>query len=542
MFADNNRIGNEYGVDNRFRLFFQKAKLLKVDLALIPEYSCPWNVIKEIAGNHELWPTAESLWAIGCESTTLDGLTSFVEKFSGAHVIINFDESVLDKPGRFLDPLIYLFITKNNDVEKLAILIQFKTQHMGVWGGTLERNNLIEGKKIYVLRNSKTSVRLLTLICSEAMVFQQALTDKVLERLEWFDKPFLVLNLQCNPKPIFTDFINFRNFILSHDKKELITLNWGNQSKFKQKALIENNSSRSGFFIKSTEIESSPQRLKYNHKKGLYYFSKGKNKHFYIFNSGVDMYFVSNMPVHITEALEVLQRRDGPTVLNIFNFDATGETISEITIGVSDQHIAYLQNVDCSSAFLTNEKNCILEKEILVSLATGNIHMGDLSWNIITRLYALQTGDTEENNRITFLEDSDPRNVVVRSKYIESIDDLENRILNDPANIPESIRDLKGNQLKIGFYPDATLDGYKYNVTDEQGNSKNATICFLGSVQEPVVEKVYESLKSLFDKSSNNGRRVVVYYRRGQMFHSKFDELAGRMSLDERYDPDSFNK
>ena len=47
LFADETRISNYSSVDIQFEEFFAKAKIENTDLALTPEYSCPWKVIKK---------------------------------------------------------------------------------------------------------------------------------------------------------------------------------------------------------------------------------------------------------------------------------------------------------------------------------------------------------------------------------------------------------------------------------------------------------------------------------------------------------------
>src|SRR3954471_4286143 len=142
--ADHNKIGNASSVEEEFNIFFTKAKEKNVDLALTPEYSCPWVVISSIISTPSKWPNEGKLWAIGCESITIESIKGIKKDFNQNNSIVYYDESVHTGTQRYLDPLVYLFQAQNNGTSKLVVIIQFKTHHMGVWsGGDVERNNLI---------------------------------------------------------------------------------------------------------------------------------------------------------------------------------------------------------------------------------------------------------------------------------------------------------------------------------------------------------------------------------------------------------------
>ena len=138
----------------------------------------------------------------------------------------------------------------------------------------MERNNLIVGSRIYILRNSPDSIRFMTLICSEAMNFEDNLQPQVRQTLMWADLPYLVFNPQLNPAPADSRFTDFRKFIFQSDNKEIISLNWNNRSTIGHGKMITHGSSRSGIYIKSDEINTTDYgRVKKNHALGLYYFN-----------------------------------------------------------------------------------------------------------------------------------------------------------------------------------------------------------------------------------------------------------------------------
>ena len=53
--------------------------------------------------------------------------------------------------------LFYLFRGRHQGQDKLIVLVQFKTKHMGTRLTAMERDHLIEGKIIYILKNQGES-------------------------------------------------------------------------------------------------------------------------------------------------------------------------------------------------------------------------------------------------------------------------------------------------------------------------------------------------------------------------------------------------
>ena len=303
--ANNTRIGNLNNVDSELRLFFEKSRLTSSDLVLTPEYSCPLSIIEDIISHPANWPSAGKLWVVGCESMTKQQLTALQATYNKANVFVHFETAVLNNNLNYVDPLIYLFKGTHNGQEKLIVLLQFKTMHMGIWGGGIvERNNLIQGNEIYILRDSHDSISFFSLICSEAMNFPNYWQQNQQAIQGWLDSPFLIFNPQLNPNPTHQNFTSFRKFILGFTKKEIISLNWNNRTKIGADDFMDYNTSRSGFYIQSDEIDLSPARIKNNHKHGMYYFFFGVRKHAFLLNSTPTIFHVAIPPVDIVNALK----------------------------------------------------------------------------------------------------------------------------------------------------------------------------------------------------------------------------------------------
>ena len=515
----------------KFDAFFTLADAKNADLILTPEYSCPWSCIENIINERDKWPKANKLWAIGSHSINKDQIEAFeLANLNGKKdVAYHYDKTLLTHTQTFFDPLIYLFRGNIGLEEKLIVLIQFKTHHMGIWaGGDVERNNIILGHQIYVLRNSLQSINLFSLICSEAMNFQDNFTEAARTKLNWIDAPFLILNPQVNPDPLHELFIAFRNFVFRFGKKEIIHLNWNNKSKIGRSNLLRGNASRSGIYLKSTEIEQKNlHRIKENHRKGQYYFFYSVDRHAFILNSSPNAFLIAIPSVDITGVLAPQIRRDGPEVLETFIFNNEGDL--SVINDVDDKHIEFIIALGCNNPFLLNPDNCVIEKERLACLSAGEmLDKQTRVWFETENLRSIRMKNSiEVNCRLTFAEDTQAESKSQRGIYIAAVTALDGEVLPNPALYPPSISDLKSMQLKVGYYRNAGSDGFKYNLIDNAGNHVNTTVSYLGTADEIKVNFTFDLLQALFDKENMNRRRVVIFYKQGTAILSKFDPGAG---------------
>jgi hypothetical protein len=544
LHADNIRIGNQNNVDTELGLFFEKSRSTACDLALTPEYSCTLSVLEDIISHPAKWPAVEKLWVIGCESMTKHQLTTLQATYNTGNIFVHYDNSVLNSNLNYLDPLIYLFRATHNGQQKLIVLLQFKTQHMGVWSGTVERDNLIQGKEIYILRNSTDSVYFFSLICSEAMNFQNELNQAKQGAIEWIDRPYLIYHPQLNPDPAHTNFSAFRKFVFRFSKKEIISLNWNNRTTYNNHPFLTFNTSRSGFYIQSDEINLAEQRIKHNHKHGLYYFYFGLKRHAFLFNSSPTIFHIAIPSVDIVNAMPQQIRREGPELIETCDFNAARNAIETLPNGITDQHVNYLTGVGCTCNFLITHQNCILEKEKLVCLTAGKIdkELGT-AWSQIPNIFSIKINeDSEVNRRITFTEDTYPDSLTQRSNYIDTVAELINVVLSDKDVYPESIADLKADDLVIGYNADSRADNYKFNILTTAGEKRIATVSFMGTMPDGEIQKTFDFLQALFDKDNNHKRRVVVFYKRGNNILSRSDPNAGNIAVTSDFEGPTFLK
>lgn len=550
LVGDNTRIGNNPANAainlTRFRRFFELAKEQQADLALTPEYSCPKANIVELIQHPERRPAEGVLWVIGGESIGKKELVDFTREFTSEGVKIYFENGLINEANHFFDPVYYLFVTGSGEQAILQIVIQFKTKHMSTRGpGVVERNNLIEGRTIYVLRNSATSIWLMTLICSEAMNFERYIDQNARELLRWDFHPYLILNPMINPDPTHNTFINFRRFIFKSAHKELIELNWNRSSMIGCTPLLKHGNSRSGIFIASTDIDqNNSTRIGQNHRKGLYYYFIYPGLYAFLFNSNPHIFYFETPPVSITQAEGPQQTREGPQIIFVYKFDEAGN--AEELPNVSDNHVQFLGDVGCGDAYFNAAAGCVLSKERLVCLTAGKIPgsaTGD--WHQLDKLFSIKLDQsTETNLRFTVFSDTDDPSLLQRNAFVGAINKLNDIILPNTNEYPASIAHLKSRNIRLGYPADVQgrPELYKYNVITEAGESANATICYLETPLPGLVERVFENVRKLFGIDNNNKKGVVIFYSNGQVILNKSDETAGKIFNTNEYGDSSIFK
>jgi hypothetical protein len=553
LFASKNRIGNldQALAGNQVQSFFNLLKEKNVDLGVTPEYVVPWDTLRELLTQPDNFPKPNKLWALGMESIDKEKLQEFDEFCTELGVYFHYDKSVLEENQNFLNTLIYLFQAEIDGDKKLVVLAQFKTRHMGVWVSDLERNNMIGGKEIYILKNNNSSVRLFSVICSEAMNFPGELSQEVRDTISWGDAPYMILNPQVNSGPIHKNFLDFRNTVLEMDRKQVVELNWTNNSKIMGQPLIKEGASRSGIFMRAADFDfKGIPRINKNHAQGMYYFYSGKDRHAFLLDSKAHAFLIENTSVHILDGTPAQQRHNGPEVMGTFRLEK--DFSWNVIERVSDGHIDFLNELECKNEFLLDPKNCVMEKERLVCLSSGEIpDKSDLHWADVEKLSSLRFADTTEiNNRITVAQDTSAESLNKRSYYAKAITKLEGSILKVKDLYPRSLDGLKSKNIRVGYAQLKNDDHkkiieehyYRYNITTVEGEMVSATICFLPLGGRKAASLVYEKLRKLFTKDSMANCRVVVYFETPDGYDCISDINSGSIVSDSSASEASFNK
>ena len=170
VIASANRVGPRDSalMGKQIHGLLRKANELSVDLAICPEYCCPWPALIGALTNG-LVPLPGKLWVIGCESATAEQFNAHVAALNPYAVVI-FEQAALVAQGNFVNPVCFVFnATDVHGTQKLIVLVQFKTYQMGD-PQHFEFHNLKVGSRFYKFSNQhEHCYSLLTLLCSDSL-------------------------------------------------------------------------------------------------------------------------------------------------------------------------------------------------------------------------------------------------------------------------------------------------------------------------------------------------------------------------------------
>jgi hypothetical protein len=534
LIGNSDRIGNATANHAPFKAFFHKAKELNAELAMTPEYSCPFDVLMEIFLNVEKWPNRGKLWAICTESLTIDELLHLRQQLNADIYKLIFDETRLEENNRFVDPLFYIFLSPGNP-DVLNVVIQFKSHPMSVQGPTIiERNHLIQGRVIYILSNPGVSTKLISVICSEAMNFSTMLTPDIQQDIVWHDHPFIILNPMVNPEPAHPSFAMFRQFVLTSDKKQIIELNWNNRSMNGPRSLITDGASRSGIFLDSNEVnQKDTARIRHNHERGLYYFYRGAYRYAFILNSVPHLFHIA-LPSISSVYVELVQKRsEGPEMIESYAFNGGQfDTIPQVDDGLLD----FLNGKHCRVPFAVDPNGCVINKERLVCISAGLVELKNVEdWYLPDKLRSFRLDFAEICRRFTVHPDNNSDSQLQKKSYLRALKVLNDVILVNYEYYPGCIETLKGKNIRLGYTnvqvagkSQAEVDKYKYNLTTPAGDRITAMAAFLDYPDNRVLNETFNALQAMFEPDNNNRGRVVVYYTRESdvKIEMKFDTSA----------------
>ncbi|MFX0203995.1 MAG: hypothetical protein ACFFCW_48475, partial [Candidatus Hodarchaeota archaeon] len=251
----------------KFNRFIGLASERDVELAISPEYSCPWASIRNVIEN-KIFPSLGKIWILGCESIIPSELKELIDENTKDELNFIYDADIVDsEEQKFVDPLCYIFRTTriDNNHEITVISIQFKTYPMG--GIPFEQDGLLRGNYGYRFKNNGASINLITIICSDAL----DISEQDLNNLD-LDQSFLVLHLQLNNSVRVDNFERYKLFLLNNEpensNKDILTLNWARNSFLANNPTVYGGSA---FYMKSKNVNEEDDRINNNDFKGVFY-------------------------------------------------------------------------------------------------------------------------------------------------------------------------------------------------------------------------------------------------------------------------------
>lgn len=467
----------------QFSAFLIDAARLNADLAVTPEYSMPWSVLEECISVGS-GPRDGALWALGCESIKYTELVALKDRLPEQAIFIF--ESLDPTTGRFLDPLAYLFRARsqaNPDESQLIVLVQFKTCPMGD-DGHFEINGLQTGSKVYCFGDGATSLRLATVICSDAFAFNESHSVHLYDRT-------LLLHIQLNPKPRQSQYRQYRSkmFQYSGDQTEVVCLNWAKDvhENCGEQRKCWNNISGSAWYLRPDKFDSRDETLARNHQLGLYYtWCDSLRCHALYFNYMPACFLITATKVAHIGVSASISRRRGPQLSDVRIWDdVASEWRSEN--GVDDGFVAIASESGAGEADLVQlVSNNPFAVERVLALCAGRIaHHAE--WFSVKNLDSCTIESTEIVRRITACQDSETDAVQFRIARLRSCQRLCTILVNA---LPVALADLEN-----GF--EFTWESSSPHTNVKGSTGRRATVISLGS------EFNAEMAQNLADKAAD---------------------------------------
>jgi len=509
--------GSTEGVWNRdrelarrqFKDFLNDAISTGADLAISPEYSLPWDSLTT-AIKEGGCPASGKLWALGCESIKYSALERLRTDFA-PNVTVIF-ETLEPESERFLDPLVYVFKAPSSTdeaKESTILLVQFKTHPMGD-DDHFEISGLQRGTTIYQFGGTQDTLKLVSLICSDAFAFMDADAKAVYDRA-------LILHIQLNRQPRHEQYRQYRVKLLQFKghETELICLNWArNVTEWcDNKATPWKNASASAWYLRPENFDDRDATLAANHKRGLYYtWLDPQRAHTMFFNFTPAIYLIEATKVAHIGVTATVSRRRGPQLRRVSVWDDSALKWYEQSVADDGFSAIVSESGGASSEIKRLADSNPLWAERVLALCAGKMGYRD-DWYRVQRLDSCVLDSTEVIYRITFSQDTKQIARDFRIGRLKRCSQLW-EILRTERLLPPALADFRQ-----GFRFEWSLTSPHQNaasVTD-----KRATVIYLGEETsadeiERVTKTTAEFLHRSFtspDDSLTARQRLAVWFR-----------------------------
>lgn len=506
--ASKSRVGNhnQQLATEQYSKLLEEASNEQINLVVAPEYCIPWNSIKFVINNDQ-HPAKGSLWALGCESITIAELESLKDDLNGkAHILYENLDIEAAKKKSFLDPLAYVFHTKDgNDEDCLVILIQFKT-HISIDDERIEGDNLFTGESVYVFGTKGETIRLFSLICSDAFAAKEETLKNYLDRT-------IILHIQLNPNPRQDTFRSYREHFFKYAKyeSELICLNWasniheciedGDEKDWK-------NIAGSAWYLRPDKFDYSDKRINENHSAGLYFThlkSMKWNVMFLNYNPGAYILRASKV-WHDENVAAVQSKRIGPRLQDVLQWEEANKNwISNPKSEDGFKNLLQPFGEDTDPLSKMYEINPIYVERFLALIA-GEISSAG-KWHSVTELDSFTIDLYEYIKRITFAQDTEQVCVDFRNARVRNFVSCCH-VLNKFTKWPPELSDLSVG-YEFVWEPDCPHSTVKSNA------GEYATLVYMGEDRlETELKAVGEKLRTALHRKNQPTERLGVFYRK----------------------------
>ena len=486
--ASNARIGNadSQAVLPVYRAFLNDAVASQAQLAITPEYSVPWALIREIIRGTPR-PPKGSLWVLGCESITFSELDTLQVAANGNAGVCLVHESLEPQQRAqtaFVDPLVFVFWaddTAGNDV--LCLLVQFKTvasrdpDHV-------ELQSLCLGTSVYKFTARAGDISLLALICSDAFAFTNTLVDEHCTNL-------LLVHIQLNQKPANIDYSAYRSrlfSVASNNNVEVICLNWAANVLIEESADTWNSIAGSAWYIAPRGVTPTDAHVNQLHRGGMYYSIVGERWHSFYLDYAPHSVLLRKQPV-FAAGPQVLAPRVPPQVVARRAWDPQQRAWA--SVAADDGFGTFIQQYDPLHAMLPQlcEQDPLAVERVLELLEGPDGPASD--WYTLKELSALKVADEESLRRVTVSQETNTARQGVafrrrRARCAQTAATIPGQSLAWPTPIAD---------LAVGFRFRWTNDEPHSNVEPVVGGRPAAFVYLGDNPEADTLANVYAKLK-----------------------------------------------
>lgn len=493
----------------QFGQFLSEAHQRKIDLAITPEYSMPWETLVH-AIMEDTVPAEGKLWAFGCESIKFSELETLKQSLvESASVIF---EPLEANRERFVSPLAYVFVApqiNGNGPAKTVVLVQFKTHPMGD-PDHFEVNGMLRGTRIYQFGGSQQSLKLVSLICADAFAFRDSHASDIYDRA-------LILHIQLNQDPRHAQFCGCRQRLLnfSGDATEVLCLNWARNVHqcCDGNTIPWHNIAGSAWYLKPDKFDDRDETLLTNHRRGLYYtWLQPLRTHALFFNFEPATYLLNATKVDHIGVTGAISRRRGPQLTRTCVWNEDDGTWVEQAV-VED---GFSGIVDESGNAADEFKRIVardpLEAERVLALCVGKVGHSAY-WHTVRELDSFIIDASEVICRLTFCQDTSQRAQDFRIARLKRCGRLWD-ILKKGDLLPPALADFKE-----GFHLGWVRDFPHQNAIS--ASRQRATVIYMGEESsttqiEAIAKEVAEYLhqtSSDINQSLSARQRLAVWFR-----------------------------
>jgi hypothetical protein len=469
-----------------YRSLLDEALQSQAQLLITPEYSVPWNLIREIAAGPRR-PPRGALWILGCESITPDELEQ-LQVVLQDEADVRLIHEPFDQQQRaqrtFIDPVVFAFWVVNEEgADILCLLVQFKTV-VSRDPDHVELQSLYLGTSVYKFTAQPGDVSLLSLICSDAFEFTNALVDAHCTNL-------LLVHIQLNQRPGNIDYAAYRTRVFSvasNNNVEIICLNWAAGVLIDGDPTPWNAIAGSAWYVSPRDLAMTDADVNELHHQGLYYSVVGRRWHAFYLNFAPHALTVRKQPVFATGP-QVLAPRMAPHVLSRRVWDPQNGRWADAV--ADDGFVTFLQPYASLRGMLPPMRtHDPLAVERALELLEGPAGRAT-DWFTIKELRALHVAEEESLRRITVSQETDvTRHGVAFRQHRARRAQTAATIPGQAVTWPPAVSDLSN-----GFR-------YRWSQTNPHDNAeplaggRPAAFLYLGEDPEPdTVANIYAKVR-----------------------------------------------